>query len=612
MKDIQYYCVGFTWEGESQLSRFIKNGIWETGYDDKYVTRISNVPVGSRLAAKTTYTRKEGETSVSILEIHATGTVTENPDDGHTLRVRWDKEFESFIIKNRGAYRSTISRINQLDVIKEVFKVDENVLRKGPVNLYSGTGYNSEIAEYPCFVLYKTKWDDFTFTTMFNLEYYENSKKKLSIGTVKILEKDKDSTQLPETFTTLEDTFCSLGQSNDYYKKLRVEVNTEISDFLLDAINDVSYNRGILADFEHENGFKTSLLRSSEAQKALREGRRIYLGIDIDNILRFKFSSQIGGASKEHTISFDFSQTTELPYRTKVLIGKNGTGKTQYIAKLAATLSGYEKQGDFSTEYLPAFSRVLAISYSLFDRFPRPEQTKTFSYYYSGFQGQRGLLTENQIQLKIKRAFSQLEKSNRMQLFGEYLELVMSDNIVSEILDEDYISLNSREFTLFDENGYSKYSSGQVIMILILSEILAYITDESLLIFDEPETHLHPNSISLFVNVINRILKKFNSYAIISTHSPQLVQETPAKDIIVIERIGDVPSIRPIDLETFGENLNAITERIFNTISQDEYYRTFLKKLSRTKTYDEIVEIFDTNSLPLSFGARIFLQSLYQ
>lgn len=614
MSVTQYYCVGFIWKGssdENQLERFLSNGTWENGYDDKYEDRINNVPSGSRLAAKTTYTRKEDDEVISILEIHATGTVTNNPRNGQSLEVRWDEEFTPIIIKNRGAYRSTISRIKQLDLIKEIFKVDEVVSNTARVNLYTDIGYEIEAAVYPCFVLTKKKWDDFGYTTQFDVEYYENARKKFSIGSTKIVDKEDEETVLPSSFNSLNNSFCSLGQSNEYYSALRDIRDKEITDYFLDAINDVTYNKGILGDFEHEKGFKTSLIRSSESQKALREGFKVYKGISFENTLQFTFSAQIGKATKRHSIKFDFNNEDGLPYRIKVLIGKNGTGKTQYIAKLASTLSGFQEEGEFSTKYLPPFSRVLAISYSLFDRFPQPKQTKTFSYFYSGFQGPKGLLSENQVQAKIKRAFAQLERSSRMQLFGKYLSEVLSDEIVSEILDEDYIELNSKEFTLYDEQGFSKYSSGQVIMILILSEILAYITNESLLIFDEPETHLHPNSISLFINVINRILKRYDSFAIISTHSPQVVQEIPSKDIKIVERIGDTPSIRPLDIETFGENLNAITERIFYTISHDEYYRTFLKELSKSKSYEKVIEIFETSSLPLSFGAKIFLQSLY-
>lgn len=613
-KNIQYYCVGFTWQGtdpENQLPRFLKEGVWENGFEDKYLERVSSVPVGSRLAAKTTYTRKEDDETISILLIHATGTVTENLEDGQTLKVKWDKKFEPFEIKNKGAYRSTISRINNLETLKEIFKNDKLVITGKEIPFYSYEEFKKDYHLFPCFVFTRDKWDDYSYKTQYDIVFYQSEKKFTSIGSAKFLNKAEDNGDLPETFTSLDDNFCSLGQSNNYYINLREDVEKEIADYYLDAVNDVAINTGLRDSFEHEKGFQTSLLRSSEAQKALREGKRIYNNIKVDNIFQFTFSTLIGNAIEKHKIKFDFTEKESLPFRIKVIIGKNGTGKTQYIGKLASTLSGYSQQGVFSTKYVPPFSRVMAISYSLFDRFPRPKQTKTFSYFYCGFQSGKGFLTENQIHTRITKAFAVLKKSDRIQLFGKYLSLVLSDEITSEILDEDFIEFNTKEFSIYDDSGFSKYSSGQIIMILILAEVLAFITDESLLLFDEPETHLHPNSISLFINVINKILKKFDSYAIISTHSPQIVQEIPSKDIIVIERIDNSPSVRGLGIETFGENLNTITEQIFHTINHDEYYREFLRALSKEKSYEELIKIFEQNSLPLSLNAKIYLQSLY-
>lgn len=611
---IQYYCVGFTWKGydpENQLPRFIKEGIWENGFDNKYIERVNSVPIGSRLAAKTTYTRKEDDETISILLIHATGTVIQNSEDGKRLKVKWDKSFEPFEIKNKGAYRSTISRINNLETLKEIFVKDKLLFTGTEIPFYSIDEFKKEYHLFPCFVFNRDKWDDFGFKTQYEIIFYASQKEVINIGKTKFFNKKDNNGELPDTFTSLDEDFCSLGQSNKFYSNLREKLDKSIADYYLDAVNDLAINRGLIETFEHEDGFKNSVLRSSEAQKALREGNKVYKNLKIDNILRFVFSTQIGNAIDKHTIKFDYAEKAELPFRTKVIIGKNGTGKTQYIGKLAATLSGYEAQGEFTTKYLPAFSRVIAISYSLFDRFPRPKQTKTYSYYYCGFQGGKGFLTPNQINTRLNKAFTILKKSERVHLFGKYLSLVLSDEITSEILDDDYLEFNLKEFILYDENDYSKYSSGQIIMILILAEVLAYITNESLIIMDEPETHLHPNSISLFVSVINRILNKFDSYSIISTHSPQIVQEVPSKDVIILERIQNSPSVRGLDIESFGENLNTITERIFHTISHDEYYREFLIELSKNKSYNELLQMFSQNSLPLSLNAKIFLQSLY-
>jgi predicted ATPase len=613
--NVQYFCVGFTWKGhdpESQLSRFIENGVWENGFDDKYIDKVISVPIGSRLAAKTTYTKKENDETISILEIHATGTVKENPEDGQTLIVKWDKKFDPFIIKNKGAYRSTISRINNLETIREIFKEDKFLDDGRQYPFYSTEEFKRDLYVFPCFVFRRDKWDDFGYQTQYDFDYHTSLKEYVNIGTTKVFNRKDDSGDLPENFFSLDDDFCSLGQSNNYYLNLREKIDKVAADYFLDSMNDLAINKGLLENFEHEEGFKRSILRSSEAQKALREGGRIYKGLKVDTVLKFSFSTRIGNATDDHKLKFDFTEKAELPFRIKVLIGKNGTGKTQYIAKLASTLSGYDIQGEFSTKYLPPFSRVIAISYSLFDRFPRPKQTKTYSYYYCGFQSGKGFLTENQIHARVKKAFSILEKSRRIQLFGRYLSLVLSDEIANDILDIDFTELNSKEFALYDNSGNSKYSSGQIVMILILAEVLAYITEESLLIIDEPETHLHPNSISLFINVINKILDRFNSYAIISTHSPQVIQEVPSKDIVIVERIENTPSTRGLDIESFGENLNTITERIFQTISHDEYYRTFLIQLSKTRSYDQIIVLFEENSLPLSLNAKIFLQSLYQ
>lgn len=221
-------------------------------------------------------------------------------------------------------------------------------------------------------------------------------------------------------------------------------------------------------------------------------------------------------------------------------------------------------------------------------------------------------MTPNQMNTRFLKAIRILQESHQMVYFAKCLTDVLSGDIADELLDDEFEELRKESFKLFDSNNYSKYSSGQLIMILVLAELIAYITEDSLIIIDEPETHLHPNSISLFINVINRILKKYESYAIIATHSPQVVQEVPAKDIVVLERNDKMASSREVGLETFGENLNTITQRIFYTINNDEYYRIYLKGLAKTMDYNSIVMAFEQRSQPLGLNAKMYLQSLYE
>lgn len=91
--------VGASYGGtEDQTPRFLREGIWENGYKEKYADLVHQMRPGDRIAIKSSYTRKHnlpfdnrGET-VSVMAIKATGTITENLSDGRRIRVDWIKE----------------------------------------------------------------------------------------------------------------------------------------------------------------------------------------------------------------------------------------------------------------------------------------------------------------------------------------------------------------------------------------------------------------------------------------------------------------------------------------------------------------------------------------
>ena len=92
-----YWFVGASWgEDGDQTSRFLEEGIWENGYDDRYLDEVRSMQMGERIAIKATYTRRHGlpfdnrGESVSVMAIKATGTIGENPGDGRLVRVNWD------------------------------------------------------------------------------------------------------------------------------------------------------------------------------------------------------------------------------------------------------------------------------------------------------------------------------------------------------------------------------------------------------------------------------------------------------------------------------------------------------------------------------------------
>lgn len=109
--------VGATHGGtDDQTPRFLQEGIWENGYQDKYLDAVKSIQVGDRIAIKSSYTRKHDlpfdsrSQTVAVMAIKAIGTVKENLGGGRTLKVDWkpfDPPREWYFYTNR----STIWRV---------------------------------------------------------------------------------------------------------------------------------------------------------------------------------------------------------------------------------------------------------------------------------------------------------------------------------------------------------------------------------------------------------------------------------------------------------------------------------------------------------------------
>ncbi len=87
-------------------------------------------------------------------------------------------------------------------------------------------------------------------------------------------------------------------------------------------------------------------------------------------------------------------------------------------------------------------------------------------------------------------------------------------------------------------SAFTNMSSGQKLLVTIFSEILANIEQKSLLLFDEPETHLHPNMTFKLIKALSNLLETYDSYGVLATHSPIVLQQIPSKYVRIIERIG--------------------------------------------------------------------------
>ena len=100
IRNRRFWFAGASWDGEDQTERFIKEGIWQNGYDDKFSELVAQMKPGDLIAIKSSFVQRYrlpfdvGDKPVSCMRIKAVGTITERLDDGKTVRVEWDEPDE--------------------------------------------------------------------------------------------------------------------------------------------------------------------------------------------------------------------------------------------------------------------------------------------------------------------------------------------------------------------------------------------------------------------------------------------------------------------------------------------------------------------------------------
>jgi hypothetical protein len=97
------------------------------------------------------------------------------------------------------------------------------------------------------------------------------------------------------------------------------------------------------------------------------------------------------------------------------------------------------------------------------------------------------------------------------------------------------------------------------------------------------------------------------------THSPLIIQELLSKNVYVIERNGNVPDIRKIGIESFGENLTTLTEDVFgNREIPKQYTKIIDEQVNKGKSFDDIISLIQFDEMPLSLNLRLYIKSKTQ
>ncbi|WP_333624550.1 AAA family ATPase [Sphingobacterium siyangense] len=621
-----YFILSYHWDQavkilELKVIKKLINRVWEIANDNNKQLRL---PI-----------EEEDETieNINLRSEHLFLTIINVLDE----RFRFDKFIpillDPSLFKNKKEFRSVYSDINsELDKTEyslsiesinddrfQIFEVVKKKYRaeipKGvskndiPFYLYDAPKDTNDESEY--FVLDPNLgWNDFSVITIFDLRYYKNGK-RVSFGRTKIMHRIETETYrlIPDKFLELEGTFCSLSSNEEFYTDLLDYFGIDKAISILYAIQDAGYFLEIQENFEYTANYLNSLIRTDSGERMARKARQILLGQDRDNPYSFTYNFTPNYSEDTIQVNLNFNNLGPIPQRIFAVIGKNGTGKTQLLTKLPFDLA-YGDDDKFNSNK-PAFSKIIALSFSAFDNFEIPETSSRLNYIYSGLKQSDGQLQSGNS--RLKNFYDNWEKiivHDRVGSWRSFLGSFISEDIINQILPLS----NRGKYHKIDLNFdviEAKLSSGQSILLNIVTEIVANIRYDSLIIYDEPETHLHPNAITELMRMLYELVEDFDSYCLIATHSPFIVRELFSKNVFILEKFDTIPSIRRIGIESFGENIGVLTDEVFGDINAKKPYRGIISNLVKDgNNFDEIVELLEFDDTPLSLNTKLFIHSL--
>lgn len=493
--------------------------------------------------------------------------------------------------------------------------------------------------------LKKDNWNDFSFITMFHMSIHDEIGKYHDVGEVKIGYVGQTAEKatydaLPNRFSYLEDGFFSLGQGVDFYKAISL-LPAEYRNVILSSLKDLVHHVELIESIREEEVFSTSLLRNVSISVIKGQYSRLLDGKAELTDFDFKFvrpaEEKMSGIELEFSVEVDSKPSTNI----HALIGRNGVGKTtvlngmiQAITSPESTTSIFLDNNGWDDTPLDKdyFSSLVSVSFSAFDPFippqEQPDPAKGACYFYIGLKdksGEETLRTIDELHddcvVALTKCFYDKDKTARW--IKAIDKLGSDDNFLAMgllRLEEIFRDIKQIYLEQSDSNGFkeqyknrikpflARMSSGHAIVFLTISRLVATVDEKTLVLLDEPESHLHPPLLSAFIRSLAELLHDKNGLAIVATHSPVVLQEIPSSCVWKVNRIEmDVKISRPT-IESFGENVGILTKEVFGLeVVRSGFYDMLTQSVEKGMSYDETLTEYNNK---LGFEARAILKAL--
>ncbi|MDM5283773.1 AAA family ATPase [Peribacillus frigoritolerans] len=126
----------------------------------------------------------------------------------------------------------------------------------------------------------------------------------------------------------------------------------------------------------------------------------------------------------------------------------------------------------------------------------------------------------------------------------------------------------------------SDLSSGEITMLFRFLPLLMEVNNNSIILIDEPETHLHPVWIQQFISYLVDIFHDFHSHFILATHSPLIVTDLPIECIVGLEKYENKVQQYLLYENTLGGDPSDLLKEVFELKSlQGDFTVELLKEV---------------------------------
>ncbi|MGG8485103.1 AAA family ATPase [Streptomyces lividans] len=454
-------------------------------------------------------------------------------------------------------------------------------------------------------------WDDYGFKTLFHMRCH-NGSRSVKVGAVKIgfFGMEGGRTGLPERFEALPPDFFSLGADEDYYATLRDEFDEETRLTILSGLRDVAYYPELFEQALSEPVMRDSLLRGTDTDTVRTQYRRIVAGGPTLSRFHIRYQQEAqSGSAPPLTLELKVDPEKNPPSNIHAVIGSNGVGKTVLLHKIAhTTLNSRNRRSsswleDRLDHRLHPFTNVVYVSFSAFDSHTPHQVNRAVNRVGDGVDYQYvDLKTDDGEEVKNYAALG--------AEFARCVERCVEDHpakarrwgdVLAKLEETDplFHDLEIRELAQAQDRPdprrvFAGLSSGHKIVLLTLARLVQHTTERTLVLIDEPEAHLHPPLLSTFVRTLSELLRDRNGLAVIATHSPVVLQETPREAVWALRRAGDDLRVDHPEIETFGENVGVITREIFGLEVRRTGFNRLIQLLAdEGMSFEEILEEFD-------------------